>query len=461
MSFLTRNRACGHTRNTSGRGFQPRFESLEPRVMLAVDTAVGDLDFKAYQAITPINGEHWFSMTSTQAGLLTAVADPRNPGTPSLGLYDSMSSTTPLATGTEDDGTWRLDYATAADQEYFLKLGGTSNSVDMLLANLFNKTGTTATVGGTSFLDEYEFNAGASRVVTVNGIKYAYSNSELTNVTIDGEGGLNTVVLRDSPGDDTLLASPGQAVLSNGEGDSEPNFTVTATGMVDVQVYGTAGGTDAATLNGSDGADKLKVYDDFARLRTQGGATAVRAKLFDTVNAAVDAGDGSKDVAVFRSTTQDDTFNFNGAANSARIQSALRDVTGKGFDKILAYGEGGNNDVARFTDMPGTEKDVFYMRNHKTELVAANVSVTARAFDEVHATASQDGDNVARLYDTAQDEHFEFVGNAARVYRESGSARDLRYAAVGFDLVKAHRSEGDDTVDEQTYTYELIKRGFV
>jgi hypothetical protein len=456
MSALSRNRSKRRVRASSGRGFQPRFESLEPRVMLAADIAVGDLEFKEYPAVVPTSGEYWFSMTSTQAGTLTAVAAPNNPGTPTLGLYDSMDAATPLATGTEDDGTWRIDYSATSGAEYFLKLGGTSTSVNMKLANLLSKTGTSATVGGTDGLDEYEFNAGASRVLTVNGIKYAFTNSELTSLAIDGEGGLNTVVLRDSPGDDTLVASPGEATLSNGDGDSEPNFSVTATGMADIQAYANAGGDDSASMTGSAGKDKLKGYADFARLRTDSGSQAMRAKNFDTVMAM--AG-GGKDVAVLLSTDLDDTFRFDGATNSAQIESTGRDITGKGFGTVVAYGKDGANDVAHLTDMPGDQADVIYFKGHKTELVAQDVSVVARAFDEVHGVAGQGGVNVARVYDTAGSDHFEFIGDTASVYRRIGTALDLIYSAKGFDTVKAQSDAGTDTVDEQVHTYELIKRG--
>lgn len=426
----------------------------------AVDIAVGDLDFKSYPAVVPTGGEFWFSMTSTQQGLLTVVADPVNPGTPTLGLYNSMHAGTPLATDTQDEGVWRIDYTTAADQEYFLKLGGTSTSVDMKLANLFNKTGTTATLGGTSGLDVYEFDAGVSRALSVNGVKYAYENSELANITVNGGAGLNTIVLRDSPGDDTLDASPDQATFSNGDGDLEPNFTVNVIGMVDIQAFGAAGGHDAGTFYDSLGSDKLKVTGNMIHLRTESGQHNLRATQFDEVTVVANMSDKEKDVVVFRSTDQSETFRFNGANNTSQIQAAGRDVTAEGFDLVLAYGNGANS-VAHFSDIPSSGREVFYFRSHKTQLVAKTVSVIARAFDEVHANATDNGFCVARVYDMPQNEHFEFTGDTARVYRKTEAGQELLYSAVGFKVVKAHRSEGDDTVDEQSHTYELLKRGFL
>ena len=91
----------------------------------------------------------------------------------------------------------------------------------------------------------------------------------------------------------------------------------------------------------------------------------------------------------------------------------------------------------------------------RTKLVGQHVEVTVRAFDEVHATASESGFDIARIYDTSGDEHLEVSGDTARLYRRNGTELDLIYAAIGFERVKAYSTEGDDTTDIQPYTIDL------
>ncbi|MDI9444635.1 MAG: hypothetical protein QM844_10760, partial [Planctomycetota bacterium] len=102
----------------------------------------------------------------------------------------------------------------------------------------------------------------------------------------------------------------------------------------------------------------------------------------------------------------------------------------------------------------------FYFKSHKTELVKAGVTVTARAFDEVHATASEGGFDVARIYDTTGDDHFECEGDTARLFRRVGTQLDLLYEVIAFERVKVFGSGGNDTKDVRDHTFELFFTNF-
>ena len=95
------------------------------------------------------------------------------------------------------------------------------------------------------------------------------------------------------------------------------------------------------------------------------------------------------------------------------LRASVRDHTALGFGSVVVRAGGGENDIAHFTDLPGPVEgtdDVFYLKSHKTVLVNPNVKVTVRAFDEIHATASESGFDVARIYDTVGDDHLEVEG---------------------------------------------------
>ena len=183
-------------------------------------------------------------------------------------------------------------------------------------------------------------------------------------------------------------------------------------------------------------------------LRAMGSSYTLRAKLFDSV--ICDSGAGGNEVAVFRGADGSEVFTYDGGENTARVQSAGRDHVAQGFTSILARAEGSARDVAYFTDVPGPNDrtdEVFYFKNHKTQLVGKEVKVTVRAFDEVHATASESGFDVARVYDTAGDEHLEIDGDTVRLHRRDGDELELLYEAVAFGLLKANSTEGDDFSD--------------
>ena len=101
---------------------------------------------------------------------------------------------------------------------------------------------------------------------------------------------------------------------------------------------------------------------------------------FDEVTAVGSTNDKEKDVVVFRSTSQSETFRFTGASNTSQMQATGRDVSAEGFDRVFAFGSG-NSDTAQFTELGGNDLEVLYVRSHKTQLVGADAEVIARAFD--------------------------------------------------------------------------------
>jgi hypothetical protein len=321
--------------------------------------------------------------------------------------------------------------------------------------------GTDVTVFGTAGDDQFAFNAANSRSITINGVRYNFAEEELTTVSFDAGDGSDTVILRDSFGDESLEAWPDRAHLVNAPSDSIPDFTVEATGIEHVLAYAVTGGHDTATLHGSIAADKFKSYEEYVRLRAKNSSYSLRAKGFDSVSG--DAGPGGNDVAVFDGSDANDVFSYDGDVRVARIESPGRDHRAENFAEVLARAGEGDADVAHFNDLPGGEEggdDVFYYRRHKTVLVNPTVKVTARRFDEVHASASQTGFDVAEVYDTPQDEHFEFDGNAVRMYQRRGDELDLLYEAIAFERVRAYRSEGTDTKAEMDHTFELYLYGW-
>ncbi len=419
---------------------------------------LGQVDFRRVESFTPSDNGGWFRLETVHDGWLTVQSVGEWPADQlTLGLYDPADPETPLAASDAAGVVPRFDYNVETGQVYLLRVTGTASDVTLLLANLINESNGALTVHGTAEGDVFRFDGAASHTVTINGVAYHYEDTEVSTVDFNGGEGRDVVWLYDSAGDETVEAWPDRAVFANETDDGVPDYTVNVTGIEDLQVYATRGGTDAAVFHGSEGADKLKSYEDSVRLRAQDSSYTMRAKKFDTV--AGDSGLGGKDLVVFNGSDQDDTFTYLGAENSARVESGRRDHTAIGFGSITVRAGGGENDVARFTDLPDVD-DTFYFRSHKAQLISSDVRVTVRSFDRVHAAAGESGLDVARIYDTPGDEHLEVAGNTARLYRRIGDDLDLLYEAVAFERVKCYRTKGDDTKDVKDHSIDLILNGW-
>ena len=434
---------------------------------------LGPIDFQLLEHLSLADGSLYYRMETTYEGFLTLQVDAPKPSKSArLKLYDSDPvETTGLAllakSVLDDDGNQRIDWSTTTGTVYYVEVYGDNLDVDLRIANLLHHDPSShiVTVHGTAGNDTFEFDAAASRDVTINGVRYHFDDAEVQAVSFNGGEGLDLVELRDSSGDDTLEAWPDEAVFANGAGDSTLDFVVNVAGFEDLQAYAGADGTDTAVLHGSEKKDKLKSYEDFLRLRASNSIYSLRAKFFDSV--VGDGGPEGPDIAVLNGAQGNDIFRYTGTDNTAQIESAGRDHRAVGFGSVIARAGGGNANLAYFTDTPGEgprTDDVFYFKGHKTKLVSDTVEVTARAFDEVHATASEGGFDVARIYDTPSDDHFEFDGDAARLYRRVGDELELLYEAIAFDRVKAYYDDStgdDDTRDVLDHTFELIQNGWL
>ena len=419
---------------------------------------LGQVDFKRLESLDPSAEELWYSLETTHEGWLTVQADEGwTANELTLQLVEPESPSVPIATSTLQDGTLRLDYNAEQGQTYLLHVTGTASNVNLLLANLVHEVGTAVSVYGTNDADVFVFDAATSRDITINGVVYHYEDTEVSTIEFAGGEGRDVAWLYDSAGDESLEAWPDRATLTNATGDAVQDYVVDVTGIEDLLAYATRGGTDSAVCHGSEGGDKLKSYEESARLRAKDSSYTIRVKKFDTIVA--DSGSGGKDVAVFNGSDGNDTFTYLGADLTGRLEGEGRNHAAVEFDSLVVRAGNGEADVAHFTDIPEAD-DVLYLKSHKTQLVSDGVKVTARAFDQVYATASESGFDVARIYDTTGDDLLEVEGNTTRLYRNSGSELELLYEAVAFERVKAYSTAGNDTTEIDDHSIELYLYGW-
>ena len=415
---------------------------------------LGRVGLAERSGLDPSAGDLWYRLETIHGGILTAEAFFQgDDNSVTLEIYDASQTDPPLPTSVLADGSRRADRAgTSAGQTYFVKLSGSNTDVDLRVTNLVDHQGTTVTVHGTDGDDTFEFNAAASRLITINGVEYRFDDAEVRSVTFDGQAGKDVVTLRDSPGDETLTAEPGSVTFAENAG----LFTVEATAFEELQAYAAQGGNDKAVLEDSAGYDKFKGDPTVSKLY-KGGLFYHRVKFFDVVECLSSGGD---DFARLWDSPNNDTLQTQ--RDRTRLYGDGFDVTVDGFNRVYTRATGGGHDKAYFTDSP--EDDTTRARAHKVmmwggEYANPTYKLTARTFDDVFLDATQGGYDKAKLHDTIRDDVLEATEDWVKLSTQRDEL-DMLYQAFAFEWVKAYATEGLNTVEKpDTLPFDLILDG--
>ncbi len=415
-----------------------------------------------------VDGETWYSITATRAGLATVEADYAGGENVNLEIYNDSGEL--LAGCTNTAGHARSDAQAAAGETLYIRVTGTAAAADFSLWNIVGIDGSTATVFGTSSDDTFTFAAGENHAVSVNGLSYALDGAAISSIdfqggdgndqiqmtggagndsailrvgasqmtgdsyavvvkdvevvnAIAGGGGYDTAKMYDGEGDDVLTAGPSAATF---QGDG---FDHTATGFDAINIYATAGGHDVATLDGSAGNDRFFSDAQLAYLR--GGSYFNIARGFEEVVA--NAGAGGYDAAKMYDGVGDDVLTA--GPDSARFQGSGFDYTANGFNALNVYASAGGNDTAILSGSAGDDR--FLSNTSLAYLYGSGYFNIARGFEQVVANAGAGGYDTAKMYDGAGDDvltagpdtaHFQGVG--------------IDHTATGFDAINIYATAG-------------------
>lgn len=469
---------------------------------------LGTVDFLVREDVALVNGGFCLQLERTRAGWLTAdavVAD----GSVQLALFDDLTHA-PLSTSLDVGGRQRIDWPDGdAGDTYYLTGTGSASSVDLRIANLVSHEGTSVTVHGTDGEDTFEFDASASRNITINGVLYEFSDADVGSVTFDGGAGDDTAILRgsgadeigrlypdhgtfevagaysvdvsdvnsitahggggadgiymyDSPGDDTFEASPFHGKLSG------PGFVHEAFDFMYTYGYATTagGGHDTAIFADSTKKDKFKLDwpqpgQFFGKMYR--GDYYNRAKMFEVIE-ATSSNDG--DLARLYGSEGDDTFE--GQKDTSRMVGPGFDVTIHNYHSLIADA-GSGYDLANLHDTAGD--DTVRARSHKTEIYdtltkGEDYRLIVRHFSNVHlwADTPAGGNDVAKLHDTPGEDLFEATPDWARLSKKlPDGSFDLLYEALGFERVKSYGLLGgpDKAILHDTPGDDLLEAKYV
>jgi hypothetical protein len=450
----------------------PKYDGLDaPDVALTnrqlerVTTSLGAVDFLEVPDQDLSGGNLWFELQTTLQGLLTIEAVwPGETGDVRLILYRSIDDDPPLADSDAVEGNQRIDWNTAAEQTYYLKVIGTGNDVDLRLTNLVQRDGDRVTVHGTGQTDHFAFTAGASYQVVVNGTAYRFNPGSVEKIEFFGGDGDDTAVLTGSTGKDVAVIHPDQGylrgdgyrvgvfgttsiavhggggacdeahlhdsreddrfVVSPNEGTlTGPGFSNFADGFRYVHGYATRGGRDAAEFHDSPGDDVFIGRPAYGKMTGPGYYS--RAKSFDTIEVFFTQGN---DTAHLRGSRRSETF----------IATPTEgEMKGDGFQYVVhgatdlhGYAVAGGTDVAHLYDSPAD--DVFIADPGSAKLYdqARTFQLRAKFFDYVHAYATAGGDDTAVLYGSAGDDLFVGKSSFCRMSGDRFNNRAKLFEAV-------------------------------
>ncbi len=472
--------------------------SAQATAIVNVADNLGTVDFRDdLTDLDPSDGDLWLLLTAAHDAFLTVELGGAGATAATVLLYDADGNVVSAMANGPSDGA---DYLVDADDSYYLKLSGTAADVDLRLTNLVSVDGSAVTVLGTDQDDAFEFELTAGRIVRINGTRYQFADvagvAETVNFdggdgtdsatftgseaiesarfftgvgeffsgseTYDGTGyfvevaaenliafsggGRDFAKMYDSPGDDLFTSSPATSTLVG------VGFSHAAHNFYSAHGYATnrtgddrSGGNDHAIMHDSEGKDKLKVdWADAEQFfgKLYAGNYYTRAKNFEIIDAASTGGD---DLAVVIASPGNDELYLKQGVG--RITSELTEVEFLGFNTVIASA-GAGYDIVRLEDTLGD--DEMRGRSHKTTMIGPGYSITARYFDEVYAEAKNGGDDKAKFHPTAAGDILharEVDGKAWAQLAVDGVTEDLLYEALGFDLVRAYDSDGNDTVD--------------
>ncbi len=365
---------------------------------------LGTIAFLELPDQDPSAGDLWYSLQTTRRGYLTIEAISAD--TVQLALYNENRDEPPLKVSTLVNGNQRIDWhAGGGGVAYYLKLSGSNTDVDLRLANLFSDdedAADSATVYGTDGNDTFE-TFGASYAMVINGVRYETEGGEGGKMRFIGGGGSDTATLTGSDGDEVVRLNPNSGTATG------PGYEVQWSDVAEITVHG-GGGNNLLYLVDSAGNDNFVGTPTYAAMHGQGFYN--RARSFQEVYAEATA--GGVDVAKFYDSPGHDLYVAAPDYNALSNQQLNFKIEATYFESVHAYATAGGVDLAKFYDSPGNDEFVATptyaaLYNHQyTGQYNQSFYNRAKFFEATHAfaTASDNDVDVARLYDSPGDDQF-------------------------------------------------------
>jgi len=412
--------------------------------------SLGTVDFADLPDQDSIMGELWFRVETTRAGLLTAVL-PDDLG-PDVSMY--LYSQDEYAELHEEAFDFsRIDFSVAgAGEEYFLRIKGADQAVDLRVANLVTPVPGGMNVFGTDGNDTFEYVAGATPVVLINGIDYELNPATYPSPTVAfaGGDGYDSAFVTGSAQNETAT------VTAASMGVTGPGYRVDVTDANSVNFAG-GGGNDSAAFTGSTGNDAFTLGPAAATFAGAGFSFSVADIDSITVN-----GVAGNDTA---------TFVGSGSAEAATLSPGSSSITGAGFTiqlsqvSSITFEGGGGADTVTMTGNNGA--DTATLGPAAAALMGAGFSFAVANVPTINVDGGAGaGLNVATFNGSAAAERVEIWPQSGEFSGAGYVVRSAHFTTVtansggGADVAVLHDSAGDDTLAASPLSASLQGAGF-
>ena len=286
---------------------------------------------------------------------------------------------------------------------------------------------------------------------------YAHSVANFEILTAHSNGGVDDSSFFDSDSNDTFIAKEFEAEMS-GAGIGMP-FHFRAENFAYTHGYAKASGNDTAELWDTPLNDWFKATPELSRMFRSDSQR--RAKFFEKVVAHAT---GGRDVARLWDSALGDTLEA--GPTETRLYGTGFDLMVQSFDTVTALASSGF-DRAFFTGGAGDDlvthkwirRDLM-VKSPKSEMMDLATGgdvykVTARKFDRISANAGTGDNDVARFWNTLDDDQFVADGDTASMFNLDN---ELLYDAIAFDKVTFnHVNGGNDTTVENAHDFLLTE----
>jgi hypothetical protein len=304
---------------------------------------------------------------------------------------------------------------------------------------------------GTPSDDQFEVSLGATYTVSINGVSYSFSPTEVNDIRIAaGQGHDHLRVVGSDGHDDIVLRYDGVELAAK-------DVTVVARSVEESIVEG-GGGTDTATFHDSPGDDWLTAYQDNVSL----AGDRFRHRVLGVGKVHAYSVSGGTDRAYLHDSALNDSFEAWPRVGHMRAASFTHSV--HSFARVYAYADQGGDDRAVLHDSWGDDNFVSYPDYGR--LSGTEFSIWAQAFEQVEAIAENGGIDRAFLYDSDGDDVFTSAADASSLTgpgfsnRAVGFERVYGYASRGLDAAYLHDSTEDDLVRSTANTIRLDNSGY-
>lgn len=415
-------------------GRQP--SPLSPPLTITIDTAGPVAEILAVvpnprntpvEAVDILLSEEVFGVAADSFRLTLDGGDNRLVGDEPITSLDQQRYTLGgLSQITEDAGRYRLVLA-AGDQIRDLAgnplAAGASGAWTQSLARHT----------GTPGADAITFTTGAAHTLTINGRSYVYDPAVVSEFVVDGAGGVDSITIAGSTGDEEVLLDGTSVVVAG------PGYELRASGFAKIGVDAGGGENDTATLRGSSGSLRLYSYAGWSALCDSAGSFYHRVEGFDSV--AVEAASSGHDYAFLYDSSGNDRLTAHPDTIELARAPGSSDTVVSGFARVYAYASEGF-DTAGLAGSPAYANRFYGYPDYGILTDSpGSFYYYASGFDEVTAVAASSGVQYAYLYDSAGADRFEASPSEATMHR---AAPWSNTTVQGFSRVYAYSIRGGE-----------------